>query len=592
MKIRGKSKLPDAPISSGTMEHQRTGRWRCARPVFAQSVPACQAACPTGSDVESWIRLMQEGRHEETYRVATIENPFPAITGRICMHPCTEACNRRQMGGAVNIKALERAVADAMGDDLPVPSPYVKPTGKRVAIAGSGPSGLACAYHLKRLGHEVTIFERAQRAGGMLRYGIPTYRLPREVVDREIRRLERMGIVIETGKPITDAAHMQSLRQDYDAVYLSIGAQRPRALGLDEEHAPGVMSGLEYLKRAAEGSDPRVGKRGVVIGGSNTAVDAARTALRFGAKVTLVHPGTREGLSAFSEHVEDAAAEGVELELMTEPIRILTANGHASGIMCRRLERGEPNEEGMRRLTPVEGSEVGFDADAIISATGERIDTSIVPSALHIEGGTLRIDATGRTEWPNVFAGGDFVEESHTVAGALATGKRSSIAIDCLLRSEGANSVIEMASVEGRGPTLMCRYVKQRAGTYPIATTIDSAIRRDRVVRFEDLNPAYFEESDPVSAPALIAGERISAGPLTEIEGPLSDEAQAAELARCFHCGRCTECDNCYIYCPDVSIAKRDGGYDVDLDHCKGCGVCAAECPRSAMEMREEKAGV
>ncbi|MBN1283539.1 MAG: FAD-dependent oxidoreductase [Proteobacteria bacterium] len=583
--------MPEAPVSLATMEHRNTGLGRTSRPAFVEAFPACQGACPVGSDIEAWIRLLELGRPAEAYEAATLENPFPSITGRICTQPCTEACNRRHLGGAVNIRSIERAVGDSLQGRLPLAEPFLKKSGRRVAVVGAGPSGLSCAYFLSRLGHDVVIFESSERAGGALRYGVPPFRLPKEVLDREVARLAAMGIEIKTSSPVPDATHMQSLRQEFNAVYISIGAQREKGLGLGEEHIRGVVQGPAFLREASLGRPPTPGRRVVVVGGCNTAIDSARVAARGGAEVTVIFPGPREAMSAFPSLVEAAMEEGVRVETMTEPVKILTAGGRASAVACRRLAMAEADEEGRRRTIHVEGSEQEFDADTVIAAPGERIETSVIPSSLHVEGGAIRVDETGRTEWHNVFAGGDFTAGAHTLVHSIAAGKRAAVSIDCLLRGEGAQQVIEGLCIGGEGPLLFSRYVEMRTGSHPSRKTIEAAQRRDRVVEFGDLNCAYFGESAPSPAPRRGASERLSQEPFSEIEGPLAGEALASELSRCFHCGRCTECGNCYIYCPDLSISRTDDGYDLDLYHCKGCGVCSAECPRSAIEMEREEAG-
>ncbi|MFA4972599.1 MAG: FAD-dependent oxidoreductase [bacterium] len=572
IELMTESKMPLSPVSIATMEHRNTGLCRTQRPVFVECVPACQSACPTASDVESWIRLLQAGKTAEAYEAATVENPFPAITGRVCTHPCTTACNRGKLGGAVNIKSLERTVGDSQAGALPAAQPFFKASGRKIAVVGSGPAGLACAYHSRRMGHDVIVFEGAERAGGMLRYGLPSFRLPKEILDREIARLASMGVEVKTSKPVPDATHMQSLRQEYNAVYIAIGSLRAKTLGLGEEHVSGVIPGLSFLKGVSEGHKPKLGKKVVVVGGCNTSIDAARTALRLGAEVTVIFAGPRDSMSAFAESIDAALEEGVKIEEMTEAVKVLTAQGRASAVACRK-----------------DASEIEFAADTVIAAPGERIDTSIIPSSLHVQGGSLIVDETGRTEWLNVFAGGDFTGGPHSVVHALAAGKRTAIAIDCLLRGEGGVGSIEGCSIEGSGPALISRYVEKRLGSSPARKTIGAAVLRDKVVRFEDLNSAYFADSAPFAAPRRNAKASVADEPFAEIEGPLDAKSMAAELARCFHCGRCTECGNCYIYCPDLSIAKRDGGYDLDLHHCKGCGICKTECPRAAIEMASEE---
>ncbi|MFA4873862.1 MAG: NAD(P)-binding protein [bacterium] len=580
--------MPYFPIAMGTTEWNETGTWRYMRPRYVQRVPACQNSCPTGNDIEAWIRLLEGGRLAEAWEAAVLENPFPAIMGRVCFHPCMDGCNRRELGGTVNINALERSLGDAMGEKLPPAERFCKSSGKSIAIMGSGPAGLACAYHAARLGHNVVVFERAQKAGGMLRYGIPSYRLPRDVLDREIERLKAMGIDIKLDKPVPDAAHMQTLRQDYAAVFLATGAHRSRAIGLEGEKTPGVMPGLEFLKQTASGRSPQIGRRVIVVGGGNTAVDTARTARRLGAEVTLVYRRSRAEMPAFEGEVRAAEEEGVRIEMLMAPSRLLTANGRATGIECLRMQLGDPDESGRRRPEPVKGSETTFDAETILTAIGEEIDTSIIPAALAIENGAIKTGVGGRTEWHNIFAGGDFTAGPRTVVDALAAGKRTAIAMDCLLRGEDAAAALERASVAGSGPALMGRYIEKILGLPERTATSSETSMQDRIAVFDDVNTAYFTRSEPEATPSKVVAERFGTDPFSEVHQALSDIARGRELSRCFHCGRCTECDNCYIYCPDVAILKQEGGFGIDMNFCKGCGVCNKECPRAAMEMIEE----
>lgn len=580
--------MPFFPIAIGNMDWNNTGSWRYLKPRYVQRVPSCQNACPTGNDIEAWIRLLERGNIKEAWETATLENPFPSIMGRVCFHPCTEGCNRRELGGSVNINTLERSLGDAMGAKLPPAEKFCKSSDKKVAIIGAGPAGLACAYHLSRLGHSPIVFERAPKAGGMLRYGIPSYRLPRNVLDREIERLAAMGIEFRFDKPLPDAAHMQSLLQDFAAVFLATGAARSRAMGIDGEKSQGVMSGLEMLRQTAAGKPPQIGKRVIVVGGGNTAVDTARTARRLGAEVTLIYRRSRAEMPALEEEVNAAESEGVSIEMLMAPVRMLLKNGRATGVTCVRMKLGDPDESGRRKPAPIEGSETSFDADTILTAIGEEIDTSIIPSSLPIEKGSIKTGTFGRSEWHNVFAGGDITAGTRTVVDALADGKRSAIGIDCLIRDSDAAALIERISIAGTGPALMGRYIEHVFGIKQRTATTSETVILDRITNFSDINAAYFTRSEPNAAPILAAAERFGTDPFVEVHMPLSDELREKELSRCFHCGRCTECDNCYIYCPDISVEKIECGFAIDMNYCKGCGVCTKECPRAAMEMIEE----
>jgi NADPH-dependent glutamate synthase beta subunit-like oxidoreductase/Pyruvate/2-oxoacid:ferredoxin oxidoreductase delta subunit len=589
--------MPYCDLAVATTEWNQTGSWRYLRPRYVQRIAACQFSCPTGNNIEDWIRLLEKDKIQEAWEVCTLENPFPAIMGRVCFHPCMDGCNRQELGGAVNIQMLERALGESMGDSLPPAKPLFPPTGKKIAVIGSGPAGLACAYHLCRLGHGAVVFEKEPQAGGMLRYGIPSYRLPKELLDREIKRLAKMGIDFRLATPIKDAAQMQMLRQDFDAVFLAPGAHRSKSLGIKGEGAKGVISGLELLKMVSLGQRPSLGRLVLVVGGGNTAVDAARVALRLGAEVRILYRRTEAEMPAFEEEIHEAIAEGVALETLVAPKRVAVTKGRVGALVCQRMRLGEPDESGRRRPIPVEDSDVSFEADSIILAIGEEIDTTVIPSALHAGGGVIRTGAGGRTEWRDVFAGGDFAAQPRTVADALGAGKRSAIAIDCFLRGERFEDISDAISMAGADPgtetagsqnVLMSRYLQLRTGRAPRMATTSETTAINRVTRFEDLNAAYFTLSEPCPTPALTVEERLGLNPFAEIHHTASPDVLDSELARCFHCGRCTECDNCYIYCPDVAVAKKEGGFEIDLYYCKGCGVCMQECPRAAMEMIDE----
>lgn len=586
--LSGEMDLPLCPISMETTQCNATGSWRYLRPRYVERIPACQHACPTANDIEAWIAAFEKGDTQKAWELATLENPFPAIMGRVCFHPCMDACNRKDLGGSVNIHALERTLGDTFGRKPPPAKAHFKASGKRVAVVGSGPAGLACAYHLARFGHLVTVFEKETQAGGILRYGIPDYRLPSDVLDGEVARLEAMGIDFKLGHPIPDATHMQTLRSEYDAVFLAAGAHKSKTLGIDGEKSKGVLPGLSFLKDVALGKQPALGRRVIVVGGGNTAVDAARSARRLGSDVTILYRRSRAEMPAFPEEIEAAEDEGVKLEMLAAPIEVLDTAGRVAGVVITRMELGPPDESGRRSPVPIAGSEEEIDCTTLITAIGENIDVSIVPSALHVDDGSLRTESTGRTEWHNVYAGGDFTFTPRTVVDALASGKTGAIGIDCELRGEDAQKALQVCRMGEEGPMLVSRYIALRGGTKLTHSTTQDLAIQDRIVGIDEINLAYFDASEPEATPCKGANERLQEQPFEEICSELSEGARNRELGRCFHCGRCTECDNCYIYCPDVAVAKLDGGFSFDLEYCKGCGVCATECPRAAIEMMEE----
>jgi len=583
--FKGAAEMPFCTVSAALMTWNQTGTWRYLRPQYIDQIPACQASCPTANNIEMWIKLLEAGKFEEAYERATVENPFPAIMGRVCFHPCQEGCNRKELGGSISIQMLERVLADSVGSNPPAPKPFKPASKKKIAVVGSGPAGLACAYHLTRLGHKAVVIERNIKGGGVLRYGIPEYRLPKDILDIEIERLKKMGVEFQFNKAIKDAAAMQMLRQEYDAIFLAIGAHKSRSMGIPDEKTEGVMPGLTYLDLTAQGKAPPLGKKVLVIGGGNTAIDAARTVRRFGSEVTVLYRRSKEEMPAFDAEVREAVAEGVKIEFLTIPKKLIIKDQRVAGLTCDRAQLGEPDDSGRRAPVPIPGSEITFEANAVLSAVGEEIETAIIPSALAIKKGALATKLGGRTEWHNVLAGGDFIEQPRTAVDALAAGKRAAIAIDCLFRKDDFEKVFEKIRIGDSNSVRMADYLRYLDIEKSEQT---KAVQKNKIAKFEDLNTAYFWESKPNEYPVRPVDERFLHRPFGEVHLPPEKEAVADELSRCFHCGRCTECDNCYIYCPDISIEKASGGYDVNLSYCKGCGVCVHECPRAAMELIEE----
>jgi 2-oxoacid:acceptor oxidoreductase delta subunit (pyruvate/2-ketoisovalerate family) len=397
-----------------------------------------------------------------------------------------------------------------------------------------------------------------------------------------------MGITFEIGKGVRDATHLQDLLRERDAVFLACGALKSKPLGIPDERAHGVLNGLDFLRQIASGQNLPIGRRVLIVGGGNTAIDAARTARRLDAEVTLLYRRTRAEMPAFPADIATAEAEGVRIEMLMTPARVILNGNRACGLECVRVELGSPDETGRRSPVPIEGSETSFDAETIIVAIGEEIDLALIPSALHLVEGRVPARDGGQTEWRNLFIGGDFMTPPHTVVAALASGKRSAIAIDARLRGESSEEVLARVSAGIHRVAQMSRYLAMRTGKLPATVLHQHALRRDRVLQFEDLNLAYFTPSAPREALQLAPAERTGDRAFAEVEQPLAEKVRAQELARCFHCGRCTDCDNCFIYCPDIAVLKRDRDFEVDLAYCKGCGICVQECPRAAMEMIEE----
>ena len=570
--FRSEADMPPMPASLGTTLYNKTGSWRYMRPFYLDKTPPCSHNCPAGEDISLQISLIAQGRFEEALELIRLENPFPGVTGRVCPHPCEAECNRAEYGGRVAIHDLERFVADHVAPKRSSVQASQRRDAK-VAIIGSGPAGLTCAYHLARWGYPVTVFEALPVPGGMMRVGIPDYRLPKDVLEREIAAIEALGVEIKTNMRLGDNLSLDDLG-DYKAIFIAVGLSKSRKLNIPGEEARGVIPGLEFLKRLNLGEEVQVGSRVVVVGGGNTAMDAARSALRLGAKVTVLYRRSRQEMPAIPEEVEEALEEGVDIQFLATPVEVLTRDGQVVGLRCIRMRLGEPDESGRRRPIPIEGSEFTVQADAVIPAIGQVADLSFLEAGswkLEVERGRIAINEAGATTRPGIFAGGDVATPFGTVAHAIGSGKRAAMAIDRYLRGE------ELPSFPPFEESV-------RFSPRPVESEI---------VRFEDLNLAYFEWAERRESAVRPPEERVK--DFDEVALGLDEEQALAEASRCFNCGTCIMCDNCLNFCPDVAISRKNGSgpvsypfYEINYDYCKGCGICAEECPRDAISLEEE----
>jgi NADPH-dependent glutamate synthase beta subunit-like oxidoreductase len=529
-------------LGVGSSLANKTGAWRTERPIYVSRQPPCAAACPAGEDPQKWLYPAEEADYETAWRTIMEVNPFPAVIGRVCYHPCQTKCNRAQVDEAVGINAVERFIGDeAIRRGWTVP--YAPPTGRRVLVVGAGPAGLTAAYRLARLGHAVTVRDGNPLPGGMMRYGIPRYRLPRAVLDAEIARIVAMGVVLELGRPVTDLR--AELAQGFDAAFVAVGAQQGRHTEIPAGDSARVLDALSVLHDTADGEPPLLGRRVVVYGGGDTAMDAARTARRIGAtEAVVVYRRTRERMPAHEIEVEQASAEGVTMRWLST-----IAEVDRDRIV---IERMRLDESGFPQPT---GQFEELATDAVVLALGQSADLSLLGSLpdVEISRGTVMVGADLATGAPGVFAGGDIVPGENTVTTAIGHGTRAARAIDAYLGGTPA-PVVERAP----------------AGA-------------------ERLNPWYYSDAPASVAPVLDAARRT--GTFDEVVGGLSEATALFEARRCLSCGNCFECDNCYAVCPDNAIVKLGPGkgFAVDLDYCKGCGLCAAECPCGAIDMRPEE---
>ncbi len=577
--------------SVGTMEHNKTGSWRFIKPVYENKVPACQQGCPAGNNIESWIKYVEQGDYESAYWHLKREQPFPAILGRVCFRFCQRACNRNALDQSVRINDIERFIGDQM--PAATPHPHLPDyNGSTLAVIGSGPAGMAAAYFARLLGFNVTIYEKMPEPGGILRMGIPDYRLPREMVADAFAGLKAMGIEIRTHTAVGREITMKQLGDAYDHIFLGTGVHVGLSLGIPgETDSDRVMSGLDFLKRVAADQPPTLGNRAVVIGGGNTAIDAARTAVRLGAEVTVLYRRTENEMPAHHEEIAAAREEGVGFRFLAAPIRIeIRADGTIDTLHCCKMALGEPDDSGRRRPMTKKGFEFKMPADAILCAIGERADFSYLDDTAVVKKKFLGVDHALRTRETSygkkVYAGGDIIDTPHTVIHAIAAGKRAAIAMDCERKGLNFRQVLEEITI-GDGPGLSFSAYNKWDTQEPVPYNLQAVVKPENLV-FD-----YFRKTVPLKAEIQTGGQRkFSFHPY---QSTFTADMARLEAMRCLHCGRCTECDNCLVFCPDMSVRiKGNGnfGYTIDYDYCKGCGICAAECPRHAITMLNEETAI
>jgi len=535
-------------LDVGSSRANKTGSWRTERPVYVDRLPPCNQGCPAGENVQQWLYDAEEGGagYERAWRQIMEDNPFPAVMGRVCYHPCENVCNRAELDEAVGINSVERFLGDeaiANGWQVEVSA---EPTGKRVLVIGAGPSGLSAAYHLARLGHGVTVYDAGPRPGGMMRFGIPRYRLPREILDAEIQRILELGVTLELEHTVTS---LLETMQDggFDAVFLAVGAHIGKRAYIPAGSAAKVLDAVSLL-RSMEGEEPPLlGRRVVVYGGGNTAIDAARTAKRLGAEEAIVvYRRTRERMPAHDLEVEEALEEGVLMKWLS------TIKQADAGKLV--VERMELDDTGFPQPT---GELEELEADSLVLALGQETDLSLLEGlpGLEVEDGVVRVGPSLMTGYPGVFAGGDMVPAERTVTVAVGHGKKAARHIDAWLRG----------------------------GEYAPPPKHEPA-------SFGLINGWYYADAPRTVRPKLELARRQST--FEEVVGALDESTALYEARRCLSCGNCFSCDNCYGVCPDnavIKLASPEEPYAFDYDYCKGCGICAKECPCGAIEMVPEE---
>jgi len=533
-------------LNPGSSLANKTGSWRTERPVYVDRLPPCNAQCPAGEDIQGWLFHAESGNYQEAWQHLVRDNPFPAIIGRVCYHSCEGKCNRGQIDSPVGINSVERFLGDEAlkhGWKLPVAA---EASGKHVLVVGAGPSGMSAAYQLRRLGHQVRVKEAGPLMGGMMRFGIPKYRLPREVLEAEMQRIVAMGVTVELGVKVDNIAATMAEGQ-FDAAFLAVGAHIAKRAYIPAKDSSHILDAVSVLRSMEGGDKPMLGRRVVVYGGGNTAIDVARTAKRLGAtEAIIVYRRNREKMPAHDFEVEEALQEGVMVKWLST---IKQADGGTLTVEKMVLDdKGNPQPTGEFE---------SLEADSLVLALGQDVDLSLLEGVqgLEVNNGVVKVDPlTMMTGHPGLFAGGDMVPADRNVTIAVGHGKKAAHNIDAWLRGETIAPVVKHA-----------------------------------VASLDRINSWYYSDAPKTVRPQLEIARRTSS--FDEVQGGLTESNALFEARRCLSCGNCFECDNCYGVCPDNAVIKLGPGkrFEFNYDYCKGCGICAAECPCGAIDMVPEE---
>jgi NADPH-dependent glutamate synthase beta subunit-like oxidoreductase len=506
-------------------------------------------ALMTVSKAEDYEKTPEQAFTEAAY-IFMETTPFPAVCGRVCPHPCETECNRTKLEGAVGINSFERFLGDFAMEHKLVPKKLTEETrSEKIAIIGSGPAGMSCAYHLARRGYPVTVFEAFPKAGGMLRYGIPDYRLPQNILDAEIQRILDMGVELKLDTMIGKDISLEDLRKEYKSIFVGLGAHKGLKLRVDGEDADNVLTGTDFLHRVNVGEKVEIGDKVVVIGGGDTAIDAARVSKRMGAEVTILYRRTREEMPAYDEEIEGALEEGITIEFLAAPSSISGDNGHATGMVCQRMELGEPDASGRRRPVPIDGDTFDLQFSTLIPAISQEPDFTGFEEL--IEGRDwIKTDDKRMTKLESVFSGGDNVNLDIAIT-AIAHGR------------EAAESIHGMVT-----------------GEYPESNT-------KPLITADKMYMAYYEKVDRLATHSIGVEERMKSLDAEIMQTWSMDEA-TAEAKRCMSCGECFDCGNCWSFCQDNAVVKplvKGEPYKFKMDFCNGCKKCAENCPCGYIEM-------
>ncbi len=538
--------------TTGWTDVLNTGTWRSAIPEHRRRLAPCQNQCPVDGEIPVWVQQVKNEKYLEAWQTLVENNPFPAVSGRICHHPCEQACNRGEYDEAVTVNALEQFVGDiALQEGWALPEP-ISSVNKRVAVIGGGPAGLSCAYQLRRQGLAVTVFEMNEELGGVMRYGIPEYRLPKSVLRAEISRLLALGIETVTKQKVS-GAELDSLTKEYDAVFLAIGASESKTLPQFAAVNGKVLAGLDFLGQVTRGENPRLGREVAVIGGGSVAMDVARSARRHGSRVTVLALENRENLPAQIDEIREAIGEGISILAgsMVQTCR----SGDKLVLDCVKVELDQQAPVGI--LQPVVMPEAGFSlqVDQVILAVGQDPDMENWREQLRTEKSLVAVNSGLATSRSRVFAGGDVITRQRYFSTAVGQGKQ---AAQAMMAEWG---LLESATKDQRD-----------------------------IVPFSDINTFYFPATTRVEKGLIPFGMRAES--FNEVKTGFTGSQAHAQAERCFSCGNCLECDNCFYFCPDMAVVKDSSlpeHYRVLTQYCKGCGCCVEECPRGAVVLKEEE---
>ncbi len=569
----------------------------------------CFMACPTHQDIQGYVGLIANGEDREALKLIKKDNPLPASIGRVCPHPCEDKCRRNHLEGAVSICSLKRFAADENMDYIPECD---APNGKKIAVIGGGPAGLSCAYFLAIKGYEVHIFEAQNKAGGMLRYGIPAYRLPKDILDKEILNIEKMGVTFHYSQSLGTDFTISSLKAQYDAVFVGIGAWKSTPLGCVGDHAQNVMGGIDMLYKAANGKAMSLGENVLVVGGGNTAIDAVRTAVRLGSKnVTLIYRRTEKEMPAEKEEIRDARAEGVNFRFLASPAELVCKNGKAVGMLVQNMELGEPDESGRRTPVPVSGSTKFLPCDTVISAIGQRVDSTFLNDLVLTRKNTVSVDEISfMTSVEGVFAAGDVINKGPDIAvRAIAGGKYAAISIDCYIKGVKApahlpeysvNKSFNPAVLEGTPEIFRCEVelknadVRRNDFSQVAATfTREQAITEASRCLECGCQSVYECELLPLARDFDAFSSNVK-GVQRQYKKDKSHPFIVRDNSKCMLCGQCVRA------CKEISLTENLGlfgrgfktipesAFDLPLNEskCITCGACVNVCPTGALTVK------